>query len=298
QSIESDALFSGVAGNLTVENVADDLNVSNVRGSVRVSAADDISLRLIVQPGFTYSAQAGSDLVCRIQSDAAVLVDLGAGEDLHVRRLVLPEPLKGKRARFALNGGEGATLTLVAGNDLSLVGLSLEELGDLGADLSFDIGLRAAEFVQQFASQFEAQVGAIAKQMDEKITNLGNTEEVATRIQERILAAARKAEEKITEAMKRMETRQREADKRQASAPWAGGWNASWTAAPSSQRPMRPPEPPAPPAPPAPSAPPVTEQERMSVLKMVSEGKISVEQAEKLRAALNGTTSGPGSSAR
>ncbi|MGL4650941.1 MAG: hypothetical protein ACRC1H_16150, partial [Caldilineaceae bacterium] len=60
QSIESDASFSGVAGNLTVENVADDLNVSNVRGSVRVSAADDISLRLIVQPGFTYSAQAGS----------------------------------------------------------------------------------------------------------------------------------------------------------------------------------------------------------------------------------------------
>mgnify|MGYP003383801076 CR=1 FL=1 len=46
--------------------------------------------------------------------------------------------------------------------------------------------------------------------------------------------------------------------------------------------------PPAPPVPPKPKRAPATDEERMMILRMVEQGKISVEQAEKLLAALTG----------
>ena len=45
---------------------------------------------------------------------------------------------------------------------------------------------------------------------------------------------------------------------------------------------------PAPPAPPGPRPTPVTPEQRLRVLNMLNEGKITVEQAEQLLAALGG----------
>jgi hypothetical protein len=49
-----------------------------------------------------------------------------------------------------------------------------------------------------------------------------------------------------------------------------------------------PPVPPVPPIPPTPPADPVSDEERMVILRMVEQGKISVGDAEKLLAALEG----------
>jgi hypothetical protein len=189
-----------------------------------------------------------------------------------------------RSASIVLGAGE-ATLNLRAGNDITLAGLTFEELGDLladmGVDFGADFGMRAAEFGQQLAAQIESQVGAVAKQIDEKFAQFGSGEEFAAKLQERIAAALRKAEEKVTEAMRNAEMRAKEAEQRAAEAErqrgrggqWAGTWQA-----------------PPPPKPPKPPKPPVSEEERMMVLRMVSEGKLSVEEAEKLLAALNGDT--------
>ena len=44
--------------------------------------------------------------------------------------------------------------------------------------------------------------------------------------------------------------------------------------------------PPTPPTPPAPPAPPVSEEERMMILRMLEQKKISLEEADRLLAAL------------
>jgi hypothetical protein len=186
-----------------------------------------------------------------------------------------------RSASFVLGAGE-ATLNLRAGSDITLAGLTFEELGDLLADMGVDFGVdfsaRAAEFGQQIAAQIEAHVGAVAKQIDEKFAQFGSGEDFAARLQERISAALRKAEEKVNEAMRNAETRAKEAERRAAEAERqrgrGGAWAGSWQTPP-------------PPKPPKPPRPPVSEEERMMVLRMVSEGKLSVEQAEKLLAALN-----------
>jgi hypothetical protein len=78
----------------------------------------------------------------------------------------------------------------------------------------------------------------------------------------------RHAEQRAREAQRRAE----EAEKRH-SKRVAGAW--SFTMPPTAPRP------------PKPQAPPVSEEERLMILRMVSEGKISVEQAEQLLAALS-----------
>ena len=100
---------------------------------------------------------------------------------------------------------------------------------------------------------------------------MGDNEEMANKIQERVGMALRRAEEKLAEAMRKMEVR--EGDRRRKGYGW--------------QTPV-PPTPPTPPAPPAPKRSPASDEERMIILRMVEEGKISVEQAEKLLSALNG----------
>lgn len=286
QHVGNDATFAFIGGDLQAEDVGNDVTAHNVRGSIRVAAGDDVSLRLMLTPGHRYIARAGNDLDCRIQNDAGATVEVAAGNKLRTRRLNTSEPISGKEARFKLGAGDESTqLSLTAGDDLLLMGTSLDELGEVGAEIGMDFGLRTAELVQQFTTQFESQVGALAKQLDEKLTTMGNNEEIATRVQEKILAAARKAEEKIGEAMKKME-RQGE---RRGGASWSATWNPGWQG-----QPPRPPAPPMPPQPPAPARAPASEEERLLVLKMVSEGKISVEQAEKLFAALNGRDAAPG----
>jgi hypothetical protein len=49
-----------------------------------------------------------------------------------------------------------------------------------------------------------------------------------------------------------------------------------------------PPVPPVPPVPPRPQSEPVTDEERLTILKMLQDKKISLQDAEKLLAALEG----------
>jgi hypothetical protein len=90
-------------------------------------------------------------------------------------------------------------------------------------------------------------------------------QEAARRAEQRVQAATRRTEEQIRQAAER---EMRRADR-------FGGFA---------------PMPPAPPAPPQPfqRSAPVSEKERLMVLQMLQEGKVTVEQAEQLLAALEG----------
>ena len=86
----------------------------------------------------------------------------------------------------------------------------------------------------------------------------------------------RRAEEKLAETMRKVEQRVQEAERRSGEGDGRRRKSYGWVS------------PPAPPAPPKPKRAPATDEERMMILRMVEQGKISVEQAEKLLAALTG----------
>jgi hypothetical protein len=266
--VSGDATFSNIAGSLVVESISDDLQVSGVSGNVKVAAGDDVSVRPSLQAGTQCEVRAGGDLSCRIPADANVSVRLECGGEIRVRRLDASVAADAHHATFNLGTG-GASLTLTAGEDITVSGTSGDGCGDFNWEMGADFGTRAAEFAQTLATQLEAQMGAVARQLDEKFATLGSGDELATRIQEKIQSALRRAEERAKEYERRGPDFERHRGR-------AAGW----------------PPPPQPPRPPRPPAPPVSEDERLMILRMVSEGKISVEQAEKLLSALYGRGEG------
>lgn len=297
--VRGDASVSHIAGNLVIENVEEDLSISDVRGSVRAAGGDDVSLRVRLIAGCSYDVRANEDLTCWIPSESSARVSVSANKRLKVERLVDNPTITGNTSTFQLGDGEAA-LTLVAGEDLTLMGVSGEGFFEFNFDFGPEFSARFTDFSQQVATAFEDQVGEFARRLDEKIESMGGTEEVAARIQERIVAAARRIEEKIGEATRAAEARAdasreeearryaaygrtpRPEDLRRSRNRDRGGWGG-WGNLPM---------PPAPQQPQKPGTPALGEEERMAVLRMVSEGKISVEQAERLLAALYGKPGG------
>ena len=108
------------------------------------------------------------------------------------------------------------------------------------------------------------------------MATLGSGDEIAAKVQIQIQNVLRAAETKIAAATRRAEDQARAAERR---AERQAGFRHG-------TGPIIPPVPPRPPQPKPPAGP--TDEERMQVLRMLEEGKISVEQAEKLLAAMGG----------
>jgi len=114
-----------------------------------------------------------------------------------------------------------------------------------------------------------------------------NAEEIAARARR----ATEKARRKVEIAQRRME-RQAEAAQRRAAEhakshkKWRGfGFTIDAPLSPAAPRPAVAPRPPAPPVPPV---EPISNDEHMTILRMLEQRKITVDQAEKLLAALEG----------
>lgn len=275
--VDGNARVAQVAGDLLLHKVDGNLAISEVVGSVEAEVDGNADLSLALVHGQRVQVTADGNIVCRIQPDAGVRVRLEAEGTIRVKNLGETRRAQEDCLEFQLGDG-GALLDLRADGDITLLGADLREVGarlGLEAEVGEEMGRRAAELGQQIAEQVEAQVTVLTREMEEKLARMADNDEMTNKLQERITGAMRRAEEKLAEAMRKMEVRTAagpEVDRRRK----GYGWQA-------------PPTPPAPPAPPAPPRRnPVSDEERMMILRMVEAGKISVEQAEKLLAALNG----------
>jgi len=277
-SVNGNARISQVAGDLLLPKVDGNLSISEVVGSVEAQSDGNVDLNLTLVHGQHVQVAADGNIVCRIQPDAGVQVRLEAEGTIRVRNLGESRRAEDDCVEFQLGDG-GALLDLHAEGDILLVGVDRRGYGAgvvLDAEVGEEMGRRAAELGEQIAQQVEAQVAAVTREMEEKLARMGDNEELAGKLQERLASTMRRAEEKLAEAMRRMEVRAGErgpeTDRRRKGYAW-----------------QTPPSPPAAPVPPAPpKRAPISDEERMMILRMVEQGKISVEQAEKLLAALNG----------
>lgn len=290
QQIQGDLRAETVGGDTKVSNIqgncqlttGGDLQLAQVSGHVMVEAGGDVSLRLAPSAQHNYQVEAGGDLLCRLPENLNATIQATCGGEIVVKRLPAPVRRVEHELTFSIGAGE-TLLTLSAGGDITLLGQGAtaewergwgSEWGaDFGAEFGAEFGERAAQIAQQVVGQVERQMEHLSRHLDEKLAGLGTSDEIAVRVQERVQNAMRKAEEKIAETMRHTEQRIREAEGR-ANAP-RPPHGAPW-------RVVQPPQPPRPPKPPT----PVNDEERRLILRMVSEGKISVEQADKLLAAL------------
>ena len=284
EKVGGGCLIEGITSALTLGKVGGDLVVRQAMGPVAINTGGgDINLQLAGDGPL--SARAGGDMHVYFTEGLAQPITLTAGGDL---RLYVPtninanfrldcgseeiklqlsrqaqpiaQEIEARRYEFTLGEG-GEIVELRAGGDL-LVSDETIEPAPISADLERRESVWKETRDRRGAPTWSGGFG------------FDRTSAWAEMISRRAQEASRRAEQRVQSATRRTEDQIRQAAEREMR-----------RAESRSGFPM-PSVPPRPPMPPTPS--PVTEQEQLMVLQMLKDGKISIEQAESLLAALEG----------
>ena len=271
-TVGGDASIRDIDGMVAIESVGSDLYVRNVHAAVDVKAGGDVALYLAPLPGQTYDITAGDDLILRLSPDINVKLHLtgGSPESIHVDfpGVSLPEECVGCEVVIGKETDGMSEMLLTAGDDLLVTSQadSWESAADFGVGMQdgSEWTFPAFELPEDFSERINQRVHAAMERAQSHL-------EAANRHAEN---AGHRATIKIEAAMRRAEAKARAAEVRsrrgQANVR-IGHWN--WDVTPHG---------------PAQTSAPVSDEERLSILKMLQEKKISVEDAEKLLAALEG----------
>jgi hypothetical protein len=276
-TLAADAHLQAIGGKLSVESAQACVNIGAVGGAAElVRVSSDVKIDTI---GGTLRAQEiGAGLRCRTVGGNAALTDVqgavhidnvggnlsteGAIGDLAVGNVggSLGAASATMAGSFALNVGGGASLQVAARADAQI---TLHAGGSVDCILTLDSDATVSVFDSRGRSVMRAGSGA---------------GRVAIHCAGRV-------------KMRRADGAPLQVDGREEAEPLRRGWFGAF-ARPARPAPPVPPTPPVPPArngEPAPSPAPqaaISAEERMAVLRMLAEKKITIEQAEKLLAAL------------
>jgi hypothetical protein len=281
EKVGGGCMIEGVGEALMVHKVGGDLTLRQAAGSVEIgTVGGEADLQLI---GGAVEARAGGDLKLYITEDLSDPISLRAGGKAE---LFLPSNLN---ASFTLNSS-AENIDLRLNNQISKVVEEIDAgryeftLGEGGPDVVVRTG--GDIYISDESREPESITGELERRESawkEAREGRGHpswsggfgfdrTSAWADMISRRAQEAARRAEQRAQTAMRRTEDQIRNAAEREMRrAERRSGFVV--------------PHPPEPPRSPGKS---VTEQERMMVLQMLQDNKITVEQAERLLAALEG----------
>jgi hypothetical protein len=258
-TISADFSLRGVKGNLYVKSVGGDVSVRDVEGSITLdSVADDLALR---GARGNIKVNVGEDVVVYLEPKADGAYSITAGDDI----LLVLKP--NANVTLSMNGDEidvdwpgienqgGVTeRVLVLGDGSAKIALNAG--GDIRVTGDAEAGNSAEDFGNFAGMNFDWS---------------GFGERISRQVEQATARAAKRAEE----AARRVERHAERHARRWRGNVKVGRWN--WEMGPKGV-----------PTPPSPPSEPVAEEERMAVLKMLAEKKITAEQAEQLLNALEG----------
>jgi len=252
EEIKADFSLRGATGDLFVKNAHGDVSIRDVEGSINLeSVADDLAVRGVRG---NVRVNVGGDVIVYLEPKADGNYSVVAGDDI-----LLVIPVKAN-----------VTLTMQGGEiDLDLPGAEEDEdatervvvLGDGSAQISLSAGGDVRVSDKANAGEFAEEFGNFAG-LNFDWSGFGE------RISRQVERAARRAEEAGRRAERHAERHARK---------WRGKLNVgrwNWDMGPTGV--------------PTPPSEPVAEEERMAILRMLQEKKITAAQAEELLKALEG----------
>lgn len=259
-SVQADFSLRGAKGHLSVKSAHSDVSIRDVDGYVTLdSVADDLALRDVRG---NVNANVAEDVVMYVNPQAGNVYSVTAGDDI---LLVMPPKA-------------GAILTLNADQiDVDWPDVDADEdaasrvitLGDGSATVTLNAGGDIRVSNRPDAGESAEDFGNFA--------GIGmDWSGFGERISRRVEQATQRAQRKVEAAARRIESKTREAERhvRRSHGVEIGRWN--WDFSPRGV--------------PIPSKPPVSDEERLAILKMLQDKKITAEDAEKLLAALEGSS--------
>ncbi len=277
--LQGDAHIRQVDGQLVLEQVGSDLRAEGILGGLTANQVGaDVWLGPPFSRGVVYRVNAGGNVEIRLSEDASLRLSLRAGGGVRssIADLTLQEA--GAQTTGVIGAGE-ATLEAQAGGQIAL-----RPLGAAGAaerEFGFDVDLGFLDALKDLGPMIEARIAEAMADMEVRLQeglsridgaqirlHVERAAEQARRTAERAAEQARREAERAAERARR--EAEREAERARIRAERA---ERRWQRA-SGKR--------------ARQEATATDEERLRVLRMLEQGKITLEQANELLAALEG----------
>jgi SHOCT-like domain len=285
ERISGNASARNIQGRCQLAKVDGNLDLRGVEDSLEAECSGNARLRLYTLDGDSYSLEAGGNLSVEIPPDANLDIKLhSAGESIRLRLAGQTQNLTASSHELTLGGG-GAAMQLDAGGSILL---QAGPAGGFGQNDEPDIDEDFVDFSDQISQQVEAQMQAVTRQINEQLASLtasmnqfgfseeqrerileqarSSSERAAERAQEQARRVQEKLERKLEAARRRSEMKNRHAERRT-----RRSFNVEigvQTAEPTSES--------------------VSDEERLMILRMLEQKKISLTEAEALLDALEG----------
>ena len=281
------AWIEDVKGNCSLDRVAGDLEMQNIGGDVSASASGDAHIRLDRLGGTRYKIEASGDIAFSVPQAIDAKIQISSrGNNI---TLDLPDGRRRLEARsHELTFGNGnASISLKASGSVSLRYGEGGASGDQEADQAF--ARIAEDYSQKISGDIDTHMKILDEQMahlSESISRAGiasvetdrilrraqaSTERANLRAQQKMQRAREKLDRKLAAAQRKVEEHEREAGE-QREGQNKKTWSFEWpTPAASAQR-----------------EPEVSDEERLMILRMLEQKKISLAEAEQLLEALEG----------
>lgn len=279
--VSGDVRIREAMGPVTLEEGTGDFQGADLSGGMQIHhVTGDLVFKGDVMPGCVYRGRADGNVVAKLPEGTNARFTLDAAQELVAN---LPEVLESEQGHLVGTSGAGeATVELAAGGSLSLK-IRGERKGDfvfgLGPDLAAEIEAQITESLGAIDIDGLAQK-EIEKAMRKAEREIERAREEAERARERAERERERAQEHIQRARERAaRAAQRAQEKLARRSRHVGmfrgdvGMFGGDTVNVHFRRPQK---------------PKVSESEQLAILKMVQEGTITTEEAEKLLKALEG----------
>ncbi len=254
EQVRGDLRLRSLEGQVLVRHCAGDLDMRDVVGGAEVhSVLGDVVLSSALTPGREYRVQAAGDIRARIPADSSVRCVLEADGDVRCSLPLSGGDKTPHRITGQLGAGE-AFIELHARGDVTLKSEAQEPEAD----------------VVHISAALEAQMAEIEQRLQEKLAGLG---EISVHLGDKMQRRAEKAAERARRQAEKAAERARRQAEKAAATRRAPGFRFTWGGPP--------PEPPS-------KVEPVSEEERLTILRMLEQKKISAAEAAKLLEALEG----------
>lgn len=296
EEVQGKAIIWDVEGACTITRVLGDLDLHDVLGSVRAASQTHVRAVLNLVTGEQYEITSGGHLHCHMPEDANLEVDITsqAGR-IEIALGEQRQSLNQQKHHLVLGAG-GPSMRLAAQEDVFLTCREgdWEEPEEIDMLLNEEFTRITDEFSSQIESQLEAQMALLDEQMarlSETISKAGLSPEETQRLVQRAQAsgeqAAARAQAKMQRAQERLERKLAAAQRKveiktrkweqEAHKGRKTGWGIYWKPSTSKTSAGQ-------------ASPPSVDLqgERLIILRMLEEKKITLDEAEKLLAALEG----------
>ncbi|MQC26064.1 MAG: hypothetical protein DWG76_01250 [Chloroflexi bacterium] len=255
-TVSGNATLREIEGNINAPNIGASLNLREAGAVVTAGAGGNANLRNDLMPGARHSIRCGGNAYCQLESPANAEVSLESGSgNILVITNEGSQDLQSHKHTLQFGNGD-ARLAIVAGGHIDF--RSREGGDDFDFDLDLDLGENFENLVEGITDQVSSQMEAQLESLNEQLESLGEQFKATGN------RAMHQAQRRVEAAQGRIEHRLQGKRHKHSGRSFAAAFGLG-------------------------NAPePVSDEERMKVLEMVQEKKISVEEAESLLATLEG----------